>query len=254
MTKVNSGSPEELGPPPPPPEASSLNKDLKDIIESGESKESDEELAVGIPQEPMIDNETPTSPDPPEDLPQQPMPEVLPQKPLFPIPASMLGDPEEGGLTPEEELVQLNCSEIGEQTARLLVKLNEFVLGPQSSFAPEDLQSIFVKLVDGKIEPASAEDLEDSAIHGSSTAELISVQYSKSQLFRASYSHPDKGSVSFGYKNLRDRYSTGNGWTVSSKELGADGTVALKVSSKDITPDEIKLANDVLKDFLSAAA
>ena len=40
MTTVNTASPEAQGPPPPPPEASSLNKELKDIIEGGKSKEA----------------------------------------------------------------------------------------------------------------------------------------------------------------------------------------------------------------------
>ena len=40
MTTVNTASPEVQGPPPPPPEASSLNKELKDIIEGGKSKEA----------------------------------------------------------------------------------------------------------------------------------------------------------------------------------------------------------------------
>ena len=40
MTSVNTASPEVQGPPPPPPEASSLNKELKDIIEGGKSKEA----------------------------------------------------------------------------------------------------------------------------------------------------------------------------------------------------------------------
>ena len=40
MTTVNTGAPEVQGPPPPPPEASSLNKELKDIMKGGESKEA----------------------------------------------------------------------------------------------------------------------------------------------------------------------------------------------------------------------
>jgi len=40
MTTVNTGAPEVQGPPPPPPEASSLNKELKDIMKGGKSKEA----------------------------------------------------------------------------------------------------------------------------------------------------------------------------------------------------------------------
>ena len=40
MTTVNTGASEVQGPPPPPPEASSLNKELKDIMKGGESKEA----------------------------------------------------------------------------------------------------------------------------------------------------------------------------------------------------------------------
>ena len=40
MTTVNTGAPEVQGPPPPPPEASSLNKELKDKVVGGKSKEA----------------------------------------------------------------------------------------------------------------------------------------------------------------------------------------------------------------------
>jgi len=171
------------------------------------------------------------------------------EKPTFPIPKGLIGDSDEGYLTPEEEMIQLECSDIGMDAIGILNRYPEYIEGPISVMVPEDLMSANLTVTDGIINPWSSDggDTVD-LLKGTLTKPLLGIQYSPNDMvMNLSISDPDGVNIQFHYRNMRGSYPQ-NGWTVSSNKLLPNGSTEIRERGP-VEPSDIELAKAFISKF-----